>query len=95
MPCHVRGSIQSLLLLKDTQVLLCRTCARDEVDGVISNLSILPELDVGVIEHVSAHIHVVEALRGQNHAHIIPRVEQRQHLQEEVSIADLGTGRPG
>lgn len=64
-------------------------CAGDEVQRVIAGLGVLPELHIGVIEHICAHIHIVEALGGQHHAHIVSSIKQWQRLQEKVRIADL------
>ena len=52
-------------------------------------LSVLPEVDVAMVEDVGTHIHIVEALRGQNHPHIVAGVEQGDHLDEEVEVGDL------
>ena len=67
----------------------CCTCAGDEVDGVVAVLRILPELDVGVVEDVGVGLQVVEGLRRQDHAHVIPAIHQRDHLQEEVWVGNL------
>ena len=65
------------------------TGAGDEGQGVVANLRILPELHIGVVEHVAAHVDVVEGLGAQNHAHIISSIEQRHHLEEEVRVGHL------
>lgn len=52
-------------------------------------LSILPEVDVAMVEDVSLDIDIVEALRGQDHPHIIASIKQGDHLGEEVDIGHL------
>ena len=52
-------------------------------------LSVLPEVDVAMVEDVSTDVDVVEALWGQNHAHIIPSVEEGDHLGEEINVCNL------
>ena len=47
------------------------TCAGNEAKGVVARLHVLPEVHVGVVEDVGMEVEVVEALRGQHHAHII------------------------
>ncbi len=68
-----------------------RTCAGDEAEGVVAVLGVLPELDVAVVEDVRTGVQVVEGLGRQHHAHIVARVKQRQHLQEEVRVGHLRT----
>lgn len=65
------------------------TCAADETPGIISWLHVLPELAVGVVEDVCVVVQVVEALRGQHHAHIVTAVKQRQRAQEELWLCHL------
>ena len=50
---------------------LLTTCAGDEAQGVIATLRILPEVDVAVVKDVSLDVDIVEALWGQDHAHIV------------------------
>ena len=57
-----------------------RTRAGDEPDGVIAVLSILPELDVGVVEDVRIDVDVVVALGGEHHAHIVTPVKEGERL---------------
>lgn len=52
-------------------------------------LSILPEVNVAMVEDVSLNIDVMEALRGQDHAHIIASIKQGDHLGEEVDVCHL------
>ena len=52
-------------------------------------LSVLPEVDVAMVEDVGANIDIVEALWGQNHPHIISSIEQGDHLDKEVDIGHL------
>ena len=52
-------------------------------------LSVLPEVDVAMVEDVSADVDIVEALRGQNHPHIISSIKQGDHLDKEVDIGHL------
>ena len=47
------------------------TSTGDETQGIVSRLHVLPEMHIGVIEDVRVQVEVVEALRGQHHAHII------------------------
>ncbi len=82
MARHGRGRAK-----QDVQLGLA--CAGVEVDGVISVLCILPKLDVAMIEHVGMQVHVVEALRGEHHAHVIPRIEEWQCLIEELDVCNL------
>ena len=63
--------------------------AGDESERVIARLHVLPEVHVGMVEDVAVQVEVVEALRGQHHAHIIAPVEQRQRLQEEFLAGHL------
>ena len=44
-----------------------RTRAGDEAQGVIARLSVLPEMYVGMVEHVRVQPQVVEALQGHEH----------------------------
>jgi hypothetical protein len=66
-----------------------RTCTGDEPDGIIAVLCILPEMDIGVVEDISPHAQIVEALGGEDHAHIVAGVKQRQRLQEKVRVCHL------
>ena len=52
-------------------------------------LSILPEVDVAMVEDVSPNIDIVKALWGQHHAHIIPSIKQGDHLGVEVDVGNL------
>ena len=52
-------------------------------------LSVLPEVDVGVVEDVRPLVEVVEGLRGQYHPYIIPSIKQRQSLEVEVLVGHL------
>ena len=70
---------------------LWSTGTRDEADGVVADLRVLPELHVAVVEDVGVRVDVVEALRREHHAHVVARVKQRQRLQEEVRDGDLRT----
>ncbi|KAA6417671.1 MAG: hypothetical protein FRX49_12359 [Trebouxia sp. A1-2] len=63
--------------------------ARDEAESIITMLSVLPKVNVAMIEDVSTDIDIVEALGGQNHANIIPSIEERDHLGEEIDIGNL------
>ena len=47
------------------------TSTGDEAQGVVPRLHVLPEMHIGVVEDVGVQVQVVEALRGQHHAHII------------------------
>jgi hypothetical protein len=42
-----------------------------------------------VVEDVGVQVEVVEALRGEHHAHVVAAVEQRQRLDEEVLAGHL------
>ena len=66
-----------------------RTGTGDKPNGIIAVLGVLPKLNVSVIEDVLVGVHVVERLWGQNHAHIIPSVEERDHLGEEINVCNL------
>lgn len=68
---------------------LILACAGVEADSIISVLRILPKLYVAMVEDVSVQVHIVKALGRENHAHIIPRVKQRQRLIEELDIGNL------
>ena len=63
--------------------------AGNESEGIVAMLSILPEVDVAMVENVGLHIDIVEALRGQHHPHITPGIKQGDHLGEEVDIGNL------
>lgn len=52
-----------------------RTSTGDESKCVIAVLRILPELNVAVIEDVSAWVQVVKGLGREHHANIVPRVK--------------------
>ena len=52
-------------------------------------LSVLPEVNVAMVEDVRTDIHIVEALWGQDHPHIIPSIKQGDHLGEEIDVGDL------
>ena len=52
-------------------------------------LSVLPKVDVAMVENVSTNIDIVEALWGQNHADVIPSVEEGDHFGEEINICNL------
>ena len=72
------------------------TCAGNESKGIVSGLHVLPEVDVLVIEDVAVQVEVVEALGGENHAHIVTAIHHRQHLEEEGGVCHLkkrGGGR--
>ncbi len=71
-----------------------RTCTGDEPDGIIAVLRILPEMNIGVVEDVGPHAQIVEALGGEDHAHIVARVKQRQRLQEKVGVCHLQSPSP-
>lgn len=45
-----------------------------------TRLHVLPEVDVGVVEDVSVQVEIVEALRGEHHAHIVTAIKERQGL---------------
>ena len=59
-------------------------CAGDEAYGISTGLHILPEMHVGVVEDVGVKIQVVECLRGEHHANIVPLIQQGNGLQKEV-----------
>ena len=42
-----------------------------------------------MVEDVRVIVQIVKALRRQNHAHIVPGIEQRQRAQEEAFSRDL------
>ena len=65
------------------------TCAGNESKGIVSGLHVLPEVDVLVIEDVAVQVEVVEALGGENHAHIVTAIHHRQHLEEEGGVCHL------
>ena len=68
------------------------SCAGNEAKGIISRLHVLPEMDIGVVEDVRVQVEVVEALRGEDHAHIVTAIKQRQSLQEELLASNLQQG---
>jgi len=49
-----------------------------------TGLHVLPEVDIGMVEDVGVQVEVVEALRAEDHADVVARVEQRQRLQVEA-----------
>ena len=44
---------------------------------------------IGVIEDVCMKVHVVKALRRQNHSHVITPIQQWNGLQEELLLGHL------
>ena len=56
---------------------------------LLTVLRILPEVDVGVVEDVGVEARVVEGLGGEDHGHVVARVEFVQRLQEEVGVGHL------
>lgn len=66
-----------------------RACAGDEPQSIVAVLGILPEVDVGMVEHVRVQPQIMEALGGQDHAHIVAAIKQGDHLQKEVCVGHL------
>ena len=57
-------------------------------------LSILPEINVAMVEDVGPDIQVVEALGRKDHAHIITRIKEGDGLQVEIDVGDLRSTEP-
>ena len=88
----IKQKCSTLLELGSSQEQVCRrglACAGDEAYGIVAMLRILPEVDVGMIEHISMQPEVVEALWGQNHAHIVSPIKQREGFEEKVWVGHL------
>jgi len=63
-----------------------QTCARDEAQGIVSRLRVLPEMDVGVVEDVGVDVQVVESLGGEHHADVVATVKKGHRLIVEVGV---------
>lgn len=48
-----------------------------------TDLHVLPEVHVAVIEDVGVEVEIVEALRAENHSDVVAAVKKRQRLQIE------------
>ena len=55
-------------------------------------LHVLPEVHIGVVEDVGMQVEVVEALRGEHHAHVVAAVEEVQRLEVEAGGRHLQHG---
>jgi hypothetical protein len=62
------------------------TCARNEAQGIVSRLRVLPEMDVGVVEDVGVDVQIVEGLGGEHHADVIAPVEEGHRLIVKVGV---------
>lgn len=65
------------------------TGAGDEAQSIIAWLHVLPEVNIGVVEDVGVHVEVVETLRRQDHADVVPTIKVWYRLQEKFLARNL------